>query len=109
MATHYSILARKISWTEEPCGLQFLGSQRVGHDWAIEHTLSVRNRRRHRCELRVLFTLAQDRSKKIQNRGDGIWDLWVTEWQVPSLSSATVKTPSIQCGSSALPVDDDRC
>ena len=69
----------------------------------------VRNRRRHRCELRVLFTLAQDRSKKIQNCGDGIWDLWVTEWQVPSLSSATVKTPSIQCGSSALPVDDDRC
>ena len=108
MANHYSILTWKISWTEEPGGLQFLGSQRVGHDWAIEHTLSVRNRRRHRCELWVLFPLAQDRSKKIQNRGDGIWDLWVTEWQVPSLSSATLKTP-IQCGSSALLIDDDGC
>ena len=32
MATHYSILARKIPWTEEPCGLQSTESQRVGHD-----------------------------------------------------------------------------
>ena len=32
MATHSSILAWKIPWTEEPGGLQFLGSQRVGHD-----------------------------------------------------------------------------
>ena len=33
MATHSSILAWIISWTEEPCGLQSTGSQRVGHDW----------------------------------------------------------------------------
>ena len=32
MATHYSILAWKIPWTEEPDRLQFMGSQRVGHD-----------------------------------------------------------------------------
>ena len=32
MATHSSILAWRISWTEEPCGLQSMGSQRVGHD-----------------------------------------------------------------------------
>ena len=32
MATHSSILAWKISWTEEPGGLQSMGSQRVGHD-----------------------------------------------------------------------------
>ena len=31
MATHYSILACRIPWTEEPCGLQSMGSQRVGH------------------------------------------------------------------------------
>ena len=31
MATHSSILAWKISWTEEPGGLQSVGSQRVGH------------------------------------------------------------------------------
>jgi len=32
MATHSSILAWKIPWTEEPGGLQPIGSQRVGHD-----------------------------------------------------------------------------
>ena len=31
MATHSSILAWRILWTEEPDGLQFIGSQRVGH------------------------------------------------------------------------------
>ena len=32
MATHSSILAWRIPWTEEPGGLQPIGSQRVGHD-----------------------------------------------------------------------------
>ena len=32
MATHSSILAWKIAWTEEPGGLQSMGSQRVRHD-----------------------------------------------------------------------------
>ena len=32
MATHSSILAWKISWTEEPGGLQSMGLQRVGHN-----------------------------------------------------------------------------
>ena len=32
MATHSSILAWEIPWTEEPGGLQFVGSPRVGHD-----------------------------------------------------------------------------
>ena len=32
MATHSSILAWKIPWTEEPGWLQSMGSQRVGHD-----------------------------------------------------------------------------
>ena len=34
MATHSSILAWKFTWSEEPGGLQFLGSQRerVGHN-----------------------------------------------------------------------------
>ena len=33
MATHSSILAWWVPWTEEPGGLQITGSQRVGHDW----------------------------------------------------------------------------
>ena len=32
MATHSSILAWRIPWTEEPVGLQSMGSQRAGHD-----------------------------------------------------------------------------
>ena len=32
MATHSSILAWRIPWTEDPGGLQTMGSQRVGHD-----------------------------------------------------------------------------
>ena len=33
MATHSSILAWRIPWTEELDGLQSMVSQRVGHDW----------------------------------------------------------------------------
>ena len=32
MATHFSILAWEILWTEEPGGLQSMGLQTVGHD-----------------------------------------------------------------------------
>ena len=32
MAPHSSILAWEMPWTEEPGGLQFMGSQRVRHD-----------------------------------------------------------------------------
>ena len=39
MATHSSILAWRISWTEEPGGLQSTGSQRVGQDWATSLSL----------------------------------------------------------------------
>ena len=34
MAPLFSTLAWKIPWTEEPGGLQSMGSRRVGHDWA---------------------------------------------------------------------------
>ena len=37
MATHSSVLAWRIPWTEEPGGLQSMESQRVGHDWAHTH------------------------------------------------------------------------
>jgi len=38
MATHSSTLAWKIPWTGEPGGLQSMGWQRVGHDWATSLT-----------------------------------------------------------------------
>ena len=42
MTTYSSILAWRIPWTEEPGGLQSMGSQRVGHDW--ETSLSLYRR-----------------------------------------------------------------
>ena len=39
MATHSSILAWRIPWTEEPGRLQSMGSQRIGHDLSdLAHT-----------------------------------------------------------------------
>ena len=47
MTTHSSILAWRISWTEEPGGLQSMGSQRVWHCWAwklrMDEKVGVRN------------------------------------------------------------------
>ena len=43
VATHSSILAWKISWTEEGGGLQSMGLQRVGHDLATEQQQYGRN------------------------------------------------------------------
>ena len=49
MAAHSSILARRIPWTEEPGGLQSMGSQRVRHDSACMHAV----RKKHRLEICV--------------------------------------------------------
>ena len=35
-STHFTLLARRIPWTREPGGLQFMRSQRVGKDQVIE-------------------------------------------------------------------------
>ena len=39
MATHSSVLAWRIPWTEEPVRLQSMGSVRVGHDWVTSFSL----------------------------------------------------------------------
>ena len=36
MASHSSILAWRIPWTEEPVRLQSVGFQRIRHDWATK-------------------------------------------------------------------------
>jgi len=41
MATHSSILAWRIPWTEKP-GTLPIGSQKVRHDWAAEHAPDLR-------------------------------------------------------------------
>ena len=41
MATHSSILAWEIPWTEKPGGLQSVGSQRVRHDLATRQKIHI--------------------------------------------------------------------
>ena len=41
IAFHSSTIAWKIPWTEEPGGLQCMGSQRVIHNWATSLSLSI--------------------------------------------------------------------
>ena len=40
MATHSSVLACRILWTEEPGGLQSMGTQRLGHDLVTKQSSS---------------------------------------------------------------------
>ena len=42
MATHSNILAWEIPWTEEPGELQYMESQRVGHDWTHNTPITVK-------------------------------------------------------------------
>ena len=42
MATHSSIFAQKVPWTEEPGRLQSTGFQRVGHNWMTEHSTGAK-------------------------------------------------------------------
>ena len=50
MATHSCILAWEIPWTEEPDGLQSMGSQRVGHNRATAATREWGHTQNHQHE-----------------------------------------------------------
>ena len=59
MATYSSILAWRIPWAEEACGLQPKGTQRVEHDWVtntlfLPSSFIVKNRAHHvKIELKM--------------------------------------------------------
>ena len=81
MATHSSIRAWKISWTEEPGGLQSKGLQRVGHSWATKHTFSKwkGDSLSGISSLHCFYSASskEDSLKEIQNVGGWIWSLGV--------------------------------
>ena len=58
MASHSSILAWKISWTEEPGGMQSMGSQRVGHDWAANTNTNKGVRNFEKISLKEMCSFA---------------------------------------------------
>ena len=66
MATHFSILAWRIPWTEEPGKLQSMGSQRAGHDWVL--TLSVLCPFSYESSFsRIFFSFLEEHNKNTNN------------------------------------------
>jgi len=57
MATHSSILAWEIPWTEEPRGLQTMGSQRVRHDLVTKQQQIISNTKMGKNTKTELHTL----------------------------------------------------
>ena len=55
MEAHSSTLAWKIPWTEDPGGLQSMGSLRVGHDWATSLSLFTFMHWRRKWQLTPVF------------------------------------------------------
>ena len=100
MATHSSILAWRIPWTEESGRLQSTGSQRVGHDWAtslsllvessviknlsiymefrkmVTITLYERQQKRHSC-IEQSFWLC-GRERRFDDLGEWHWNMYIT-------------------------------
>ena len=70
MATHSSILAWRIPWTEEPGGLQSTGSQRVGHDWVTSLSLSERVSWSLSRDLKEVVYIWEERDASRRERGD---------------------------------------
>ena len=62
MATHSSVLAWSITWTEEPGGLQSMGSQRVRHNGATKHMSFCKEGRKKAKWSKVLGEQGQEES-----------------------------------------------
>ena len=64
MAPHPSTLAWKISWTEEPGGLQSVGSLRVGHHWATSLSLFTFMHRRRKWQPSPVFLPGESQGRR---------------------------------------------
>ena len=73
MAPHSSTLAWKIPWTEEPGGLQSMGSQGVGHNWATSLSLFTFMHWRRKWQPTPVFLLGE-------SQGRGAW--WAATYGV---------------------------
>ena len=71
MATHSRILAWRIPWTEEPGRLQSVGSQRVGHDCAIQQ-------HKGRNWVRLLLIPQEWHRKCVCGVSDKHWHVWMS-------------------------------
>ena len=102
MAPHSSTLAWKIPWTEEPGGLQSMGSQRVGHDWATSLSLFTFMHWRRKWQPTPVFLPGES-----QGRGSLVgcclWGHTVRhDWSDLAAAAAVSKPNSLFCKSSGL-------
>ena len=100
MATYSSILAWRISWTEEPGRLQSIGSQRVGQDWAVNtntvfpHLLMKVKEETEKTALNLNI-----QKTKIMASGP------ITSWQIDGETTETVR--DFILGDSKITADGD--
>ena len=64
MATHSNILVWRTPWTEEPGGLQAMGSHRVGHDLATKPPPPPWQKPTQHCKA-IFFQIKKERKKEI--------------------------------------------
>ena len=83
MAPHSGTLAWKIPWTEEPGGLQSMGSRGVGHDWATSLLLFTFVHWRRKCQPTPVFLPGE-------SQGWGAW--WAAVYGVATESDMTEVT-----------------
>ena len=91
MAPHSSTLAWKIPWTEEPGGLQSMGSLRVGHDWATSLWLSTFMHGRRKWQPTPVFLPGES-----QGRGSlvgCIYGVAQNRTRLKQLSSSSIRPP----------------
>ena len=82
MTSHSSTLAWKIPWTEEPGGLQSMGSLRVGHDWATSLSLFTFMHQRRKWQPTPVFLPGES-----QGRGSLVYGVAQSRTQLKWLSS----------------------
>ena len=75
VATHFSVPAWRIPWTEKPGGLQSMGSQRVGHDWATNtFTFIAKHNRNLKSTLFLRWWLKSQEDFKLER--ECVLHLW---------------------------------
>ena len=104
MATHSSILAWRIPWTEEPDRLQSMKSQRVKHDWVTNISIISNNYAYHSC----YKTLCGYREKNwptadVINSERNLWmeteDTWeLVKWKIVEWEGVSDQQGGIQTG-----------
>ena len=94
MAPHSSTLAWKIPWTEEPGGLQSMGSQRVGHDWETSLSLFIFMHWRRKWQPTPVF-LPGESQGRWSLVGCCLWGCTVRHDRI-DLAAAAVSYPTTQ-------------